>query len=396
VKTRTATLLGTALCVLAALLWAGPAAAQKMPKTVVWTAYDVGSAGYSQAASVGHVMSQREGITMRVIPGGNDIARQAPLAIGRAHFGALGIASFLSQEAIMEFAAPEWGPQPVQILGAFWANFNTGVASCAGDAGIKMVSDIKGKRVAWVVGAPALNLNMTGFLAGGGLTWKDVQKIDYPSWGSAARAVREGQADCYIASTNSGLNFELANSPRKYAPAHMPRPNQDPKAWERMKAVTPYFEYNEATIGAEPVSESTPHVGATYGYPIISAYASQPEEVVYQQTRMLFELMPHYKDAFPGNEGMDLKTQRFTWVLPYHAGAVRYFKEKGVWTAAMEKHNQQLYRRQQLLAEAWDKAQTESNEKKVKAADFPALWMGIRAAALKAEGMPVYWEGKFW
>jgi len=92
----------------AALALAGAAhAQQKLPRTLVWTAYDVGSGGYNSAASIGHVMKQKEGVTLRVIPGGNDIARQSPLAAGRAHFGALGIASFLSQEGVMDFSAPE-------------------------------------------------------------------------------------------------------------------------------------------------------------------------------------------------------------------------------------------------------------------------------------------------
>jgi TRAP transporter TAXI family solute receptor len=393
---RLAHLLGAVLSVLVIIVGGTFAQAKRMPRTVVWTAYDVGSAGYSQSASIGHIMSKREGITMRVIPGGNDIARQAPLAIGRAHFGALGIGSFLSQEGVMDFSAPEWGPQPVQILGAFWANFNTGAASCAGDAGIKMVSDMRGKRIAWVVGAPALNLNMTGYLAGGGLGWDDVQKVDFPSWGAAGRAVREDQADCWIASTNSGSVYELANSPRKYQPAHMPKPAQDPAAWKRMKAFTPYFEYNEATIGAKPVSADSPHVGATYGYPAIAAYASQDENVVYEQTRLLYELMPYYKAAYPGNEGMDLKRQRYKWVLPFHPGAVRYFKEKGVWTADMEQHSQRLYKRQQVLAQAWDKALAERQAKEIKLKAFPELWMKHRAEALKAAGMEVYWEKKFW
>lgn len=89
-----------------------------MPSTIVWTAYDVGSAGYSQAASIGHAMGEEQGVTVRVIPGGNDIARQSPLVNGQAQFGALGIGSFLSQEGVMDFAAGDWGPQKVRILGA--------------------------------------------------------------------------------------------------------------------------------------------------------------------------------------------------------------------------------------------------------------------------------------
>ncbi len=370
--------------------------AQRVPRTLVWTAYDVGSAGYSQAASIGHAMSVKEKVTLRVIPAGNDVARQIPLVQRRAHFGALGSASFLSQEGVMDFAAPEWGPQPIRILGAAWADFNTGVASCAGDAGIKTVFDLKGKRVAWVVGAPALNLNMTAYLAAAGLTWNDVQKVDFPSWGASSRAVVEGKADCFIASTNSGHVYELANSPRRYQPAAMPDPRKDPAAWERLKKVAPYMEPNSATIGAPPVSKETPHLGGTYGYPIIATYAWQDPELVYQQARMIYELHADYKEAFPGNDGFALEHQRLMWAMPYHEGAIRYFKEKKVWTEEMERHNQRLVQRQEVLARAWERAQEEAQAKKVKVAEFGDLWMKVRAEELRKAGFDPYWETKFW
>jgi uncharacterized protein len=372
------------------------AAHAEVPSTLVWTAYDVGSAGYNQSASIGHVMAEHEGVTVRVIPGGNDVARQAPLVAGRAHFGALGIASFLSQEAVMEFASSEWGPQPVRILGAFWADFNTGNASCAGDAGIDTVHDLAGKRIAWVVGAPALNLNMTSFLAAGDLTWDDVQREEFPSWGAAGRAVIEDRADCFIASTNSGMAYELADSPRGYHAAHMPRPEEDPEAWERLRNVAPYWEPNEATVGAAPISPDNPQMGATYGYPIITAYADQDEEIVYQQTRMLYELFPHYRDAYPGNEGMALDVQRLAWVVPYHDGAIRYFEEQGVGDDELQAHNDELVRRQEVLAEAWERALAEQAEKEIAAADFPEFWMEIRTEELHEAGFEPYWDEKFW
>jgi len=368
----------------------------RVPRTLVWTAYDVGSAGYSQAASIGHAMQTKEGTTLRVIPAGNDVARQIPLVKRTAHFGALGAAFFLSQEGVMEFSAPEWGPQQVRILGAAWAAFNTGAASCGADSGIKTVYDLKGKRMAWVVGAPALNLNMTAFLAAGNLGWKDVQKLDFPSWGAAGRAVIEGKADCYIASTNSGPVYELASSPRKYSAAVVPEPTRDPAAWERLKKAAPYFEPNAATIGAPPISKDTPHQGATYGYPIVTTYAWQDAELVYQQTRMLYELFPVYKAAWPGNEGFALEAQRLKWVAPYHEGAVRYFKEKKVWTAELERYNQQLVRRQEVLGKAWDRAQDEAQKQKLGTAKFPELWMKIRTEELKQAGFDPYWETKFW
>ncbi|MFQ5848935.1 MAG: TAXI family TRAP transporter solute-binding subunit, partial [Candidatus Methylomirabilales bacterium] len=359
---------------------------------LVWTAYDVGSAGYAQSASIGHAMSMKEGVALRVVPAGNDISRQAPLAAGRAHFGALGIASFFSQEAVFDFASTAWGPQPIRLLAAAWGDFNTGNVAAAADAGIKTLADLKGKRVAWVVGSPALNGNMSAFLACANLTWDDVKKVQFPSWGASMRAVVEGTADAFIASTNSGGSYKLAASPRRYVPPPVPSPKEDPQCWARLKSVAPYFEPHKATIGAEPVSKENPHQGASYGYPIVSTYARQNAELVYHQTRMIFELLPDYIEAHPGNAGFALSNQRLAWVIPYHEGAIRYYKQRGVWTPEMQKHNDRLVRRQELLAQAWDNAIASAFEKKMRSKQFPKHWMKIRAAALKAEGFDPYWE----
>ena len=384
-----------AAAALVVLALVAPAVGQspfKMPRTLAWTAYDVGSAGYIQAASIGHAMSTKYGITLRVVPAGNDVSRQAPLAARRVHFGALGGGSFLSQEGVLDFSNTDWGPQAVRIIGAAWGDFNTGNVAAAGDAGIKTVFDLKGKRLAWVVGAPALNSNMEAFLACANLTWNDVKKVEYPSWGASARAVIEGTADAFIASTNSGLVYELAAAPRKYVAATVPSPKEDPECWKRLKKVAPHFQYHLATVGAGTISKENPQKGATYGYPIITTYADQNAELVYQQTRMLYDLLPDYVTAHPGNAGFALDKQVLAWVMPYHDGAIRYFKDKGVWTAELQKHNDSLVRRQEILATAWDKALGETSAKKVKAKDFPALWMEIRAASLREAGLDPYWE----
>lgn len=386
--------LGAVMVVVVLALSAAAAGAQqfRMPRTLAWTAYDVGSAGYIQAASIGHAMAKKEGITLRVVPAGNDVSRQAPLAAGRVQFGALGGGSFLSQEGVLDFSNTDWGPQPVRILGAAWGDFNTGNVAAAGDAGIKTVFDLKGKRVAWVAGAPALNSNMEAFLACANLTWNDVKKVDFPSWGASARAVVEGTADAYIASTNSGLVYELAASPRGYVAAAVPSPKEDPECWKRLKKVAPHFEYHEASVGAGTISKEKPHKGATYGYPIITTYASQNADLVYHQTRMIYDLINEYVGAHPGNNGFALERQVLKWVMPYHDGAIRYFKEKGVWTDELQKHNDGLVRRQEVLQQAWDRAIAEASDKKLPLKEFSKHWMKIRAGVLREAALEPYWE----
>jgi hypothetical protein len=67
-----------------------------------------------------------------------------------------------------------------------------------------------------------------------------------------------------------------------------------------------------------------------------------------------------------------------------------------VWTDEHERHNQELIRRQKVLLQAWEQALAEAAAKEVPAAQFPDLWMRIRAEALKRAGLDPYWEEKFW
>ena len=132
-----------------------PALAQsiKLPETLTWTAYDVGSGGYNQAVAIGNALKHRLGINLRVLPGKNDVSRNVPLRDGRVPFSANGVGgSYLAQEGVFEFGASPWGPQPVRSL-----LLNNGDALLtivtAKDADIVTAKDFKGKRVAWVVGA---------------------------------------------------------------------------------------------------------------------------------------------------------------------------------------------------------------------------------------------------
>ncbi|HUF81407.1 MAG TPA: hypothetical protein VMN03_09750, partial [Burkholderiales bacterium] len=53
---------------LAAALVAGAASAQvKLPPTLAWSAYDVGSGGYNQAVAIGNALKQKYNVSLRVL-----------------------------------------------------------------------------------------------------------------------------------------------------------------------------------------------------------------------------------------------------------------------------------------------------------------------------------------
>ena len=377
---RTATLAALAA---GALATAAHAAEITLPSQLAWTAYGTGSAGYNQSVAIGSALKNKLGVDLRVLPGKNDVARTEPLRQGKVHFSATGVGgSFMAQEGVFEFGKKRWGPQPVRVLlsnngGAI--NLAVGVA---GDAGVKEYSDLKGKRVAWVKGAPALNVNVTAYLAYAGLTWDDVEKVEFGGFSDSWKGMVNGQVDAAFASTNSGKAYEMAASPRGlvWPPVH----HDDAAGIARMKEVAPFFSPNVASVGAN-IDGGPGYEGAGYAYPVLTAMLDQDADLVYNMTRAMVELFDEYKGKAPGINGWHIDKQDYQWVVPYHDGAIRYFKEKGLWTAEAQAHNDKLIARQKALADAW--AALES--KGVSDDAWEAEWESARREALKAGGFQV-------
>jgi TRAP transporter TAXI family solute receptor len=371
--------------VLALAVSAASAQEVKLPAQMQWTAYDTGTSGFNQAVAFGQAVKNKYGYDIRVLPGSNDISRMTPIKTGRAQVSAMGIGSYFAQEGMDVFAAKDWGPQKVRLLVTSVAA-NAISLAVAGDVGVKEFKDLKGKRVGWVVGSAALNTNAEALLAFGGLTWKDVQKVEFSGYGAMWKGMVNNQVDAAIASTISGPTKELEASPRGIV--WPPTPHNDKEGWARLRKVAPYYQPHMATEGSGGISKEKPYEGPNYPYPIMIAYDSQPEDFVYNTMKAIDLLYDDYKAGAPGSDGWALSKQDYLWVLPYHAGAVKYLKEKNIWTAKMEEHNTALLKRQDVLAAAW------AEFMKTNPADdaFATAWPKARAAALKKAGMDPVWE----
>ena len=329
----------------------------ELPGQIAWTAYDTGSAGYNQAVAVGSALKSAMGVDLRVLPGKNDVARSEPLRQGKVQFSATGVGgSFMAQEGAFEFGNPGWGPQPVRVLLANNGGAINLAVGVAGDIGVEDYADLKGKRVAWIKGAPALNVNTTAYLAYAGLTWDDVKKVEFGGFGDSWKGLINGQVDAAFASTNSGFAYEAAAGPRGLVWPKINRDDQEGLA--RMQEIAPFFVANTATVGAN-IDGGGAYEGAGYAYPVLIAMADQDDELVYNMTRAMVELFDQYDGKAPGIGGWALDKQNYEWVVPYHEGAIRYYKEIGAWTEKAQSHNDSLLARQQALSEAWEALKAE-------------------------------------
>ncbi|MBY0531021.1 MAG: TAXI family TRAP transporter solute-binding subunit [Xanthobacteraceae bacterium] len=361
-------------------------AQSKLPDTITWTAYDVGSGGYNQAVAIGNALKNKMNVNLRVLPGKNDVSRTVPLRDGQVPFSANGVGgSYMAQEGLYEFGARDWGPQPVRALLLNNSDALLTVVT-AKDANIKTMADLKGKRVAWVVGAPALNQNITAMLASANLTWNDVKRVEFGGFGAAMDGIVANQVDAAFASTISGQAFKIAASPRGIQ--YPVVPHSDKEAWARLRKVAPFYVPQWGAEGAD-LSATNKVEGATYPYPVLMSMANANGDLVYNMTKAMVELFPEYKDGAPGNVGWDIKRQMFAWAIPMHDGAIKYFKELKVWTDEHQRHNDAIVARQKVLADAWNdyKAKGPSDDK-----EFAQGWMKARAAALTAAKMEVVVE----
>ena len=354
-----------------------------LPRVMVWTAYGTGAAGYAQAAALGGLLKFEEGSNIRILPGRNDVSRMIPLKTGRAGYCLCGIASYFGQEGIFLFNKPDWGPQPIRMVLASQGTQSFGLAAAA-DTGLQHPSELKGQRIIFIRGADSINMITSAVLAYGGLTWADVRRVDASGTNEAIEALINGHADIMPMSTRTPLMERIASSPRGINWLDMPNETAEEKAaWERAQQVIPYYLPQLETRGAG-VSEEDPWDGGGYALPILVTNAARDTDEIYALTRFVDEHFDDFKNLAPGAEGWELSRQVFDWVMPYHEGAIRYFREAGVWTDAHEAHNQSLLERQQLMLDAWQ-------EQLVAAADLPLpefqrTWMERRSQVLTQAG----------
>lgn len=358
----------------------------KLPATLTFTAYDTGSSGFNIAVAVGKAIKDKYNTDVRVLPAGNDVARLAPLK-NRAQVAAMGIGIYFAQEAVYEFATKEWGPQPLRVLLASNDCNGLGLAA-ANDIGVKEMKDLKGKRIAFVVGSPALNQNALAMIAFGGLTINDVKIVEFASNAAMFKGMINNEADAAFSSTINGQTREVESSPRGLQ--WMRTPHADKAGWARILKAGPFFLQHTATCGSAGLSASNPVEMPTYPYPIFMSYASAETDLIHGITKAMIATYDAYKDSAPGAAGLALKQQKFQWAVPYHEGAVKALKEAGVWTAADEAHNAALLKRQGLLASTWA-GFLKANPPE--AADaFRKAWLSARKEALTKAGMDVVYE----
>lgn len=199
--------------------------------------------------------------------------------------------------------------------------------------------------------------------------------VEFASYGAMWKGIINNDVDGAFASTISGQAKEAETSPRGLM---WPTMAKDDKAgWDRVQKVGPFFTAHSVSCGAG-ITKDKPIEMGTYPYPLFVTYGTKSADTIYPIVKAMIDGYDGYKDGAPGAVGLELKRQAMKWVVPFHPGTVKAFKEAGHWTADDQAHNDGLIKRQQVLADAWS-AYTKSNPPDDK---FAEGWSAARRDAL--------------
>lgn len=346
----------------------------KLPETLLWSCYDVGSTGYVHASAMADALLKKYGIRVRLMPSGTSIGRIMPLKTKRVEVGWLATEAHFAAEGVYDFASYEWGPQDVRVILALPTAH---AVITTKESGIKTLRDLKGKRVSWIPGNPSLNVKMEAYLAFANLTWDDVKKVEFPSYAATAKGLIAGQVDAICGTATASLIYELASTPKGVH--YPPFPPEDKEGWKRMLKIAPYLKPFTETVGAG-LSKENPAQLVQYRYPIGTVYADTSFDYVYNLVKALDETFPLYEKAHPTMVWWRIDHAGVPPVdAPFHEGAIKYFKEKGIWTPEHQAWNDKYVKRIKNLEKAWAKAIAMGKAQKLESKDFEALWMKIRA-----------------
>ncbi len=212
----------------------------------------------------------------------------------------------------------------IRTLMALYSNFMHFVA--AEGAGIKSVADLRGKRVS--TGSPGSGTELKGLrvMEAYGLTPKDFRSQDRLGVAESAGALKDRKIDAFI--WDGGLPtaavLDVAATPGIKINI-IPHADAVPKMVAKYGPL--YFVSNIPKGVYKGIDEDIPVAAATN---LLIVNEKMDENLAYQITKLLLEHTAELVAVHKAATEISLKNAVLGSPIPFHPGALRYYKEKGV------------------------------------------------------------------
>ena len=281
-----------------------------------------GTAGtyYGYGGILGSQIKTSTGITVNVVSTDGSKANILGIDAGNYQLGTVqsdvmaygwdGSRSFEQEGALDSF----------RVIGGLYAE---AVQLVTMDSSIKSVADLKGKKVSIGAAGSGVYFNAVDILAAAGLSEKDIQP-QYQSFADSADALKDGKIEAafIVAGAPTPAIQELCTTTSaKLVPI-------DGDVAKKLMESSPYYTTYKVPAGTYDGQEkevTTVTVKATL---IVSASAS--EDDVYNITKSIFDNIDAITAAHAKGAELSIENATDGITVPFHAGAAKYFKEKGV------------------------------------------------------------------
>ena len=328
---------------------AGPVSAKedlKYPKIVRFASLSPGTLLYAIISGLSKVASDKSPMTVVVVPTAGAytwlpmLTKQATIDIGMENFTS--IAQMWTGTIAPEPIPTGFGdksPYPktptVRILNA--GPLLKASMLVRKESGMKHVHELKGKRIAWEWTAFPPNIAITlAVLLNGGLTIDDVKTVPITEVVAGVRAVQEGRIDATVCALGMGAVAEAD----ALVGVRFLHGSMDPKMIKEGQQAMPGCYTTIQPAGPPGVPEATP----LWSIPLANVTTTRmPDHVAY---KIIETWWNHYKDYQPIHPLLRFWTpETFVnahFTMPYHTGAIQFYKDKGVWTPELEEKQKQL------------------------------------------------------
>ena len=233
----------------------------------------------------------------------------------------------LANAAISYFAVRgegAWkGEQPIRVVMTLAPNVALFITSQS--SGVKKISDLKGKRAVVGPAGAGFEYFLEPILAAHGVTYQDFT----PLHNTQAGAV-DMLADGSAAAAFLGGAVPTASITRASASQNIFFIPFDDAAKQSLFENYPFF--NAVIIPSGTYrGQDEPFHGMNVGAMHLITAANIEEETVYQFTKTLYEQRAEVVKIHPAGKAINPKNIVKDTGTPFHPGAIRYFKEIGIW-----------------------------------------------------------------
>lgn len=297
-----------------------------------------GGAAYSVSIAIGELLNKYVTVPykLKVVVQPITAMVESPkrLARGEVHI-AWSSASTVYPAALGTGPFKDIGKVPMRVL--FWGDpyayhiYTT-------NSKIQSVSDLKGKRVAGeLMGSPPTNLIRQAVLRAHDLSDSDVKVIPFRNIGECSQLVKEGMAE--VGMTNTSFPAASIDEITASKPVYFISLSKE--TIEKVVATLGPV-WTEVTIPATAYKGQTSAVPTIGGYGVFVSRPDLDETLAYSIVKAVYDHQQEFWGYHAGAKSWTLENTVSMWAIPYHPGAIRYYKERGIWKGDMDAKQSQL------------------------------------------------------